>query len=128
MLQKLSSLNIILAIIYVLVYLKHGTFNSTAGILMIVIFNWLGLRSFQIDNYKWEIWHYVTGIWSLYFIGTLVYGWVNILSASIAYDFISNDTLIYLIINFMFCVSVMGNLLHYAYKNYKQLRNSSTNY
>ena len=70
--QKLSSLNIILAIIYVLVYLKGGTFNSTAGILMIIVFNWLGLRSFELDTYKWGIWHYLTGVWSLYFIGTLI--------------------------------------------------------
>ena len=116
--QKLSSLNIILAIIYVLVYLKGGTFNSTAGILMIIVFNWLGLRSFELDVYRWGIWHYLTGVWSLYFIGTLIYGAVNILSAAIAFDFISNDTLWYLVVNFVFCVFVIAHVTSYGYKSY----------
>ena len=128
MIQKLSSLNIIFAIVYVLVFLKSGTFNSTAGVFMIIVFNWLGLRSFQIDNYKWKIWHYLTGIWSLCFISILIYGEVNIMSASIEYNFISNDTLIYLIINALFCVSISIHLMLYAYKNYKQLKISSINY
>lgn len=128
MIQKLSSLNIIFAIVYVLLFLKNGTFNSTAGIFMIVVFNWLGLRAFQIDNYRWKVWDYLTGIWSLYFIGTLVYGEINILSASIEYNFISNDILMYLVINFLFCVSVSIHLILYAYKNYKQLKHSSINY
>lgn len=126
--QKLSSLNIVLAIVYVLVFLKSGTFNSTAGIFMIIVFNWLGLRSFQLDDYRWRIWHYLTGIWSLYYIGILVYGEVNILSAAIEFDFISNDTLMYLIINFLFCVSVGVHLVLYMYKNYQQLKYSSTNH
>ena len=116
--QKLSSLNIILAIIYVLVYLRSGTFNSTAGILMIIVFNWLGLRSFELDAYKWGIWHYLTGVWSLYFIGTLIYGAINILSAAIEFDFISNDTLWYLVVNFVFCLFVLTHVTSYGYKNY----------
>ena len=116
--QKLSSLNIILAIIYVLVYLRSGTFNSTAGILMIIVFNWLGLRSFELDAYKWGIWHYLTGVWSLYFIGTLIYGAINILSAAIEFDFISNDTLWYLVVNFVFCLLVLTHVTSYGYKSY----------
>ena len=116
--QKLSSLNIILSVIYMLVYLKSGTFNSTAGILAIIVFNWLGLRSFELDTYKWGIWHYLTGVWSLYFIGTLIYGAVNILSAAIEFDFISNDTLWYLVVNFVFCVFVIAHVTSYGYKSY----------
>ncbi|MEJ5993672.1 hypothetical protein WG904_04500 [Pedobacter sp. Du54] len=122
MIQKLSSFNIILAIVYVLVYLKSGTFNSTTGILVIIVFNWLGVRSFHLDNYRWGILHYLTGAWTLYFIGTLVYGAVNIVSASIEFDFITDDTLWYLIVNFFFCTLVMIQLTHYGYKYYKQLR------
>lgn len=118
--QRLSSLNIIFAIIYVLLYLKSGTFNSTAGILAIIVFNWLGLRSFQVEEYKWGIWHYLIGGWTLYFIGTLVYGFENILSAAIEFNFISNDTLWYLVVNFVFCVFLLTHITIYGYKNYKQ--------
>lgn len=118
MIQKLSSLNIIFAIIYVLLYLKSGTFNSTAGILVIIIFNWLGLRSFQLDDYKWGIWHYLTGVWTVYFIGTLIYGSLNILSAAIEFDFITNDTLTNLILTFAFSLLVLVYFCLYFWKNY----------
>ena len=118
MIQKLSSLNIIFAIIYVLLYLKSGTFNSTAGILVIIIFNWLGLRSFQLDDYKWGIWHYLTGVWTVYFIGTLIYGSLNILSAAIEFDFITNDTLTNLILTFTFSLLVLVHFCLYFWKNY----------
>jgi hypothetical protein len=118
MLQKLSYFNLILAIIYLLVYLKSGTFNSTAGIFVIIVFSWLYLRSYQLDNYKWKIWHYVTGLWVLYFTGTIIYGAIHILGASIEYDFISNDTLLYLIFSFVFCLMVIVHLVFYFWRNY----------
>ena len=118
MIQKLSSLNIILAIIYVLVYLKSGTFNSTAGIFVIIVFNWLGLRSFQLDSYKWGIWHYLTGVWTLYFIGTLVYGSVTFIRAAMEFDFITNDTLTNLILTFIFSLSVVVHFCAYFWKSH----------
>lgn len=121
-LQKLSSLNIFLAILYVLVYLKSGTFNSTAGIFMIIVFNWLGLRSFQLENHRWGIWHYLVGGWVLYFIGTLLYGAVNILCESIEFGFFSNDTVWYLVINFIFCGSILTQITSYGYKNYLEIK------
>lgn len=125
MVQKISSLNIIFAILYLLVYLKSGTFNSTAGILVIIVFNWLGLRSFHLDDYKWGIWHYLTGVWTLYFVGTLFYGAVNIMSAAIEFDFITNDTLRNLILTFTFCIFVLIHFVLFAYRNYKQFKFNS---
>jgi uncharacterized membrane protein len=122
MLQKLSYLNLMFAIIYLLVYLKSGTLNSSAGIFMIIIFNWLCLRSYQLDDYKWKIWHYLTGLWSLYFIGTIIYGIFNIVAPAIEYNFISNDTLTYLLIGVVFSVAVAAHVVVYFLRNYKELR------
>lgn len=119
MLQKLSYFNLVLAMVYLLVYLKSGTFNSTAGIFVVIVFNWLCLRSYQLDNYKWKIWHYLTGLWSLYFIGTIIYGSVFILSSSLEYSFISNDTLTYLLISIVFSLSVLLHLGIYVKESYK---------
>ncbi len=119
MLQKLSYFNLVLAMVYLLVYLKSGTFNSTAGIFVVIVFNWLCLRSYQLDNYKWKIWHYLTGLWSLYFIGTIIYGSVFILSSSLEYSFISNDTLTYLLISIVFSMSVLLHLGVYVKESYK---------
>jgi hypothetical protein len=122
MLQKLSYFNLILAIVYLLMYLKSGTFNSTAGIFVIIVFNWLCLRSYQLDDYKWKIWHYLTGLWSLYFIGTIIYGIFNIVAPAIEYNFISNDTLTYLIIGVAFSVSVVAHVILYFLRNYRELK------
>ncbi|WP_316785869.1 hypothetical protein [Pedobacter frigiditerrae] len=122
MLQKLSYFNLILAIIYLLVYLKSGTFNSTAGIFVIILFSWLCLRSYQLDNYKWKIWHYLTGLWSLYFIGTIIYGIYNIIAPAIEYNFISNDTLTYLTIGIVFSISVLVHIIIYFLRSCKELR------
>ncbi|WP_316769822.1 hypothetical protein [Pedobacter frigiditerrae] len=122
MLQKLSYFNLILAIIYLLVYLKSGTFNSTAGIFVIIVFSWLCLRSYQLDNYKWKVWHYLTGLWSLYFIGTIIYGIYNIIAPAIEYNFISNDTLTYLTIGIVFSISVLVHIIIYFLRSCKELR------
>lgn len=122
MMQKLSTVNIVLAVLYVLVYLKSGTFSSTAGILITIIFNWMGLRSFQLDDYRWRIWHYIAGSWTLYFVGTLIYGSVHILGATIEFNFISNDVLTNLIFTLLFCVLVIIHFIRYGYKNIKQLK------
>ncbi|SFH13724.1 hypothetical protein SAMN04489864_105295 [Pedobacter insulae] len=122
MLHKLSYLNLFLAIVYGLIYLKSGTFNSVSGILMIIIFNWLALRSYQLDNYKWKLWHYSIGLWILYYLSTLFYGFINILGAVFEFDFMSNDTASYLTISFTFCLLVITQLFMYMYKNYKQLK------
>jgi len=121
MLQKLSYLNLILAIAYLLIYLKSGTFNSTAGIFMVIVFNWLCLRSYQLDDYKWKVWHYLTGLWSIYFIGTIIYGSFFILSSAIEYSFISNDTTIYLIVSFAFSIAVVTHFIIYLLRSFNKL-------
>ena len=122
MLQKLSYINLILAIVYVLVYLKSGTFHSTAGILVVIIFNWLYIKAYQIDDYKWKIWHYVTGLWCLYFIGTIGYGSINVIMTSVESDFISNETVNYLLLSVLFSLLVVFHLVCYGIKNFKALK------
>ena len=119
MLQKLSYVNIFFAIIYLLVYLKSGTFNSTAGIFMIIVFSWLALRSYQLEDYKWQIWHYFTGGWCLYYIGTLAYGSLNILKSVIEFNFAGSDTLIFLSMSFALVILVLGHLITYFTCNLK---------
>ena len=115
MLQKLSYLNIMLAIIYVLFYFKTISINSI-GIFFIIIFNWLALRSVQQENYKWGIWHYLAGLWSLYYISFTVYGIYNIVSSSFEYGFVSTDVNIYLVFASLFAISALVQLLLYALK------------
>lgn len=117
MLQKISYFNLMFAIIYVLVYFRDTSINFTMGIVMIVVFNWLALRSYQIDNYKWSLWHYVAGLWSLYYIGFLLYGTVNVLKTVLEYQFASRDTLTFLILSAILSINVIVQSITYFLKN-----------
>ena len=122
MLLKLSYFNLVLAIVYLLIYLKSGTFNSSAGILFVIIFSWLCIRSDQLDQYRWSVLHYLSGLWCLYFIGTLIYGAINIIVSAVEVDFLSNDILIFLILSISFSVLVFIQIILYWVKNNNELK------
>lgn len=119
MLQKLSYINLLMAMIYLIVYLRSGTFNSTSGILAVVIFNWLYLRSYQLENYSWKIWHYISGLWSLYFMAIIGYGTLNIILVSIETEYVSPDILTNSIISILFMILVLTHLIGYWIKKLK---------
>ena len=119
MFQRLSYFNLILAVIYLLIFLKDGTLNSTTGILMIIIFNWLGIRSYQLENYKWKAWHYLTGLWSLYYACFVLYGAVNVVFTAIEYEYLSSDTRNFLGLSFAFCLAVILQFVSYLAKYFK---------
>ncbi|RZK39926.1 MAG: hypothetical protein EOO90_16810 [Pedobacter sp.] len=121
--KNLSSINIVFAVIYFLAYLRSGVFHSTAGISSIIVFNWLYLRSFEKDNYRWKVFHYISGLWMLYFAGSLIYGLLNILQSTITYGIMTNETLIFIIVNLAFCVLLLSHFVMYAVKNFKNLEN-----
>lgn len=120
MLQKLSYLNLMLAIVYVLFYFKTININSV-GIFFIIIFSWLALRACQQENFKWSIWHYLVGFWSLYYIGFTAYGIFNIIISSLEYGFVSNDVNTYLIFGSFFIISLV---VHFVLFGLKALKNN----
>ncbi len=124
MLQKISYFNLMLSIAYILIFFRDNTVNFTMGILMIVIFNWLALRSYQINDYKWSFWHYLAGLWSIYYILFLLYGTVNVLISSIEYQFASNDTITFIVLSFMLSIFVLFQALIYFLSNLKDIRNN----
>lgn len=119
MLQKLSYFNLCMAIIYMVVYLKSGTLNSTMGIFAIVVFNWLALRSYQQDDYKWKVWHYIFAIWSIYYTGFMAYGLINVVVPAFTYDFVSNDTLTFITLTTILIVGLLWQAILYYFKNLK---------
>ena len=123
MLQKLSYFNLMFAIAYILIFFRENNLNFTMGILMIVIFNWLALRSNQINNYRWSIWHYVTGLWSMYYVAFLLYGAFNVFGLAIEYQFASNDTITFLVLSFTLSALVLSQAFIYFLSNLKEISN-----
>lgn len=120
--NNLSYFNIGLSLIYLLFYLRSGTFNSTAGITAIVVFNWLAIRSFVTDRYGWTVWQYLFGLWSVYYSLYLGNGTYNLIATSIEVGFILQETLLNILLSlFLIC----GVLLHFIqyFKKSGQLGN-----
>ncbi|MEN0096170.1 MAG: hypothetical protein AAGB30_12355 [Pedobacter sp.] len=113
MLQKLSYFNIFFALVYVLLYLKSGTLNSTAGILAIIVFNWLYIRGYHLGDYRWKSWHFIFGAWSAYFAGFMLYATYNIIKVSIAVDFWADDTVVNILISLFFSLLVWVHIVGY---------------
>lgn len=121
MLQRISYFNLIYATAYALIYFRDNTINSSLGILMIMLLNWLALRSTQRENYKWSIWHYLSGLWTLYYIGFLMYGSLNIFLSAIEYHFASDDTITYLALTSILCVTTLLQIFNYGLKLTKSI-------
>lgn len=75
-----------------------------------------------MTNYKWAFLHYLTGLWSLYYVGTVLYGAVNVLSSAIEFDFITSDTITFLVLSFGLGVAVIIHFVIYFLRNYKESR------
>lgn len=117
MLQKISYFNLMYAATYSIIYFRDNTINSTVGILMIILINWLALKSNQIENYRWTYLHYVSGLWSLYYIGFLLYGNFNIIFNIIEYHFASFDTMLFIVLSLILSLFVLIQLVLYFLKN-----------
>lgn len=87
---------------------------------MVFIFNWLALKSFETDIYRWKFWHYLVALWCIYFLGTILYGALNILSSVLEFNFIANDTLLYLLLTFVSCTGIIAHIIYYFILNFKK--------
>lgn len=121
--QKLSYFNILLALIYLLVYLRSGTFHSAFGILIVIVFNWLYLKSYEQNQYRWNVLHYLIAAWEIYFVGTIGYGAFHVLAAAVEYNFITTDTIINIFLSLTLSLSVFIHLIRYWIENHKVDKN-----
>lgn len=99
--HKLAYFNICFVIAYLLVHLRSGNFVSSSGGLAVIVFNWLVLRNYETESYNWTGWHYITGIWLLYFVGTLLYGVVNVVGPAIEYQYADRSTLVFIVMSLL---------------------------
>lgn len=125
--NKLAYFNLFLIMAYLLIYLRSGNFNSSTGGLAVIIFHWLGLRSYETDNYEWGWWHYAVAGWILYFIGTVTYGTINILIPAFEYQFADSNTITLVTMSTLLSLSVIFYLIIYAKKNFDALKNRPKN-
>lgn len=120
MFSSLSYFNIFYSVVYAIVYLRNATFTSFVGMALIILFNWLALLAFQKDEYRWKWHHFAVASVVIYYIGFFAYGWYNILNGIIEAEFLSNDSLFYLISTALLCVAVVFHLVQFFRMNLRE--------
>ena len=115
--NRLAYFNIFFIMAYLLVYLQSGSFVSSTGGIAIILFSWLGLRSHETENYNWKWWHYIVALWTLYFVGTVLYGTFNVILPAIEYAYADNSTIIYISMSLILSISNVSYFLLYFKEN-----------
>ena len=85
--KTLSYLNLIFAVLYFLEYLQNGNPFAIAGVLAVVIFNWMELRGLEREQLKWPVFQWVTAALTLCFALYTGYSAVILLLDAIEYHY-----------------------------------------
>jgi len=86
MLKTISFFNLIFAVSYFLVYLQNANRLIVIGLLAVVVFNWMAIRSLETGQLKWTFLHSALALPDLLF--SLFTGYSNIL---LLIDIIDNN-------------------------------------
>lgn len=121
--NRLAYFNILFVMAYLLVHLRSGNFVSSSGGLAIIVFNWLVLKSYETEKYTWAWWHFLIGGWMLYFVGTLLYGTVNVILPAIEYQYADNSTLTFIVMSIVLSVASVWQLVLYFKKHLAERKN-----
>ena len=109
MIKPLSYINISLALIYHVMYLMNSYSLTILGILVVIVYSGLSLRSIEKDK-PFTPMHYSLGMVSLIFAAFLITWTVNIVLSSIEYNYFGNSWL-YISIATVFALCI---ILQYA--------------
>ncbi|SHG80763.1 hypothetical protein [Pedobacter caeni] len=110
MLRSLSYVNILLAIVYLLMFLLNGSTMVILGLLLVVILNILVIKKIQDGWGKTKWIHYGLSLCCLGFAAFLLVGLVHIVRSSIAYHYFSN-TLTYIVLTGLFLLCIIVHFL-----------------
>ncbi len=108
MLKILSYLNIAFALLYFFLYLLNSISPTIFAILLVILHNGLSLRVVQQDL-AFRSWHYLLALANLIFAGFLFSWLINIIGASLEYNYFANSWL-YILISALFFTSILLQL------------------
>jgi hypothetical protein len=107
MLKRLSYLNILFAFTYFITYLQAGSYYAIVGLIFVIIFNWLTLKSLEQENYKWTIFQYITVIPTVIAALFFLYSSGNMIYANMSYNYISLNFLFLEVFSVVFGITLI---------------------
>jgi hypothetical protein len=116
MLRTLSYLNLIFAVLYFLAYLLNGNRWVVFGLLIVIVFNWMVLRSMETEQAKWSLLQWVAGLVTLLYASYTGYSAVLLLTDAIEYHYYPAETILLISSGLLFSFFIVLQLLMSLYK------------
>ena len=110
MLSNLSYLNLVFSVCYFLAYLQNGGPLVIAGLLSVVIYNWLVLRSMEQPEPKRTVMQWIFGAFSLCFALYISYGDIRLVSDALSYNYFPQSTIILVSAGLLFAFAIIFHL------------------
>lgn len=121
MLKSLSYFNLIFTIIYFLQYLQNGSSVTVAGIISVVLFNWLILRGLERGALKWTVFEWLTGIPAFVFALFTGFSAIFLWSDAIEYDFYPFSSILLIFFGLLFSLGLIVHIfVSFAQKTSKK--------
>ena len=116
MLRTLSYLNLLFAVLYFLAYLLNGSRWVVFGLLIVIVFNWMILRSIETLQIKWSVFQWLAGVITLLFASYMGYSAVLLLTDTIEYHYYPAETILLISSGLLFSFIIVLQLLMSLYK------------
>lgn len=110
MLRNLSYLNLIMAVLYFLGYLQNGNALAIAGLLSVVVFSWLVLRSLEREKLWWSFPQWILSFTSLLYAASLAFSAVNLVIDSIGYQYFPANVILLIVSGLLFALLIILQL------------------
>lgn len=111
MLMTLSYFNLLLSVVYFLSYLQNGGSLIIAGLILVIIFNWLTLRSLEKQQQGWSALRWFTAVLTLFFGAYIGYSAILVLKDSFAHDYYPAATIRLIVSGLIFSSSIFFQLI-----------------
>ena len=110
MLRNLSYLNLIVAVLYFLGYLQNGNALAIAGLLSVVVFSWLVLRSLERESFRWSLPQWFLSFTSLLYALFLAYSAINLIIDAVGYQYFPLNVVLLIASGLLFALLIILQL------------------
>ncbi len=121
MLKILAYLNLVLAVMYFLIWLQQGSYDAITGIILIILFSIQTLKRTEKERYKWTILSYVTAIPVLAISGFLLYSGLNLMLSGIENGYQDPGLILLYVYSLIFALTLLLQLIGGTIQNIRHL-------
>ena len=110
MIRTLSYFNLLFAVLYFLGYLQNSGAFVISGLLAVIVFNWMALRSLENEQFQWTVFHWAAAILTLSFAAFTGYTATTLLLDVVEYRYYPAPAITLISCGFIFTLAILFHL------------------